>query len=466
MFLTGLQPLINFLLGTDIPAESDPNFFIKEKEIAKLKADGNLDFESKKIYLEYLTNEPFSDALLAVYSLSKEYTEEGRKIGFETIEDLLDRDTLTDEQKAAIEPYDDLGVLRRLRIIYDENLPSDLTDAEIEKTAEFFASQMEINRVAIQTKFHEIFPEKDKRFIFASLGSKEKGNIKNIIFDCMKYNFRNKKHIAYCLATAKGEAQFLPIMETIYSDTFNYSEKAAKAYYSGEGKKSYNKTSEAFTGQIQLSDYLISKLTTLNFIQVVDLVKREFTKGVNIDDINFAKLKTLLTTTLSEKDATTGQWTDKTKNKDQTEDLFAEMKGILNMNTPPQRIISDEILKNADFFRYAGKGFIQTTGKASYFKVKSKIKMDYPDFNVDLENEPEKLLYSENAVLALVIGLKQNAYGSGEKLEEYLKVGVASTRADWKAARNRVNRNDKDKSKDMFGQCARIYADLVFRLRS
>ncbi|MFA7346868.1 MAG: papain-like cysteine protease family protein [Desulfurivibrionaceae bacterium] len=443
-----------------------------EEKIAQLKTDNKLTFAAKKEYLDLLAGKSFLDALKSVYTLSRITTtakdakgvETTTATGFKTIEDLLDRSTTVADEKAAYKAVDDKGVLKRLKVIHDENIPSDLTDTEKVEAAAFFTDQMEANRAEIQTTFAKTGAEDHLILKSFPTSAEVKENTKSIIHTCIKFSVGNKKHIAYCLATANGESHFQPIMEgNDYCSTYKYRETWAQYYYSAAGKQSYN-SGKVANGQTQLSDYLIAQMTAIDYLKVTDSAKRTFTKGKNIDDANFDKLKTLLTTSMSAKDSA-DKWTDIAKDKAQTAALFAEMTSIVNTEKPAKRIITDEMLMNADFHRYAGKGFIQATGKASYQNVMAKIKLDVPAFAVDLVNEPEKILIPENGIYSLVLGLKRGAYGSGKEIGFYLKDGSATADGDWDEARDCVNPGEKERRK-MFGQCAKIYADVVFRLKA
>lgn len=450
----------------------DPTVSAEEK-IIQLKANNKLDFAAKKEYLELLAGKSFLDALKSVYTLSRITTTvkdtsgsvTATVTGFKVIEDLLDRSTTVADEKAAYKAVDDKGVLRRLKVIYDENLPSDLTDTEKVEAATFFTEQLEANRAEIQSTFNKAGAEDHVSLMSFPNSAEVKENAKTIIHTCIKFSVNNKKHIAYCLATANGESKFLPIMEgNDNCSTYKYREAYAQYYYSTDGgKQSYNSGGVA-KGQVPLSKYLISQLTAINYLKVTDLTKRIFTKGDKIDDANFDKLNILLTTSMSVKDSA-DNWTDIAKDKAQTAALFTEMTSIVNNETPAKRIITDDMLMNADFHRYAGKGFIQATGKASYQNVMEKIKLDVPTFAVDLASEPEKILIPENGIYSLVLGLKRGAYGSGKEIGFYLKDGSATADSDWDEARDCVNPGEKDRRK-MFSQCAKIYADVVFRLRS
>jgi len=172
------------------------------------------------------------------------------------------------------------------------------------------------------------------------------------------------------------------------------------------------------------------------------------------------KLKNLLTVSLSKKDAQNNR-IDIRKNASETADLFTEMSEITSSENPPQKIITYDLLMNADFYRYAGKGLIQATWKVNYKEIVTKIKIDIPGFTVDLVNEPEKIMIADNAIYALVLGLKHGAYG--HPLSDYLEEGVISTNTDWENARYCVNKQERA---EMFARCASIYADLVFRLQA
>jgi hypothetical protein len=355
-----------------------------EEKNSQLNTDNKLTFAAKKEYSGAAGGQVLPRRPQIRLHLSRNDHRQGCQgvetttaTGFKTIEDLLDRSTTVADEKAAYKVVDDKGVLKRLKVIHDENIPSDLTDTEKVEAAAFFTDQMEANRAEIQTTFAKTGAEDHLILKSFPTSAEVKENTKSIIHTCIKFSVGNKKHIAYCLATANGESHFQPIMEgNDYCSTYKYRETWAQYYYSAAGKQSYN-SGKVANGQTQLSDYLIAQMTAIDYLKVTDSAKRTFTKGKNIDDANFDKLKTLLTTSMSAKDSA-DKWTDIAKDKAQTAALFAEMTSIVNTEKPAKRIITDEMLMNADFHRNAGKGFNQATGNASYQYVMAKIKLDVP----------------------------------------------------------------------------------------
>ncbi len=426
----------------------------EEQKIADLKNTGTIDFNSKVAYLNYLDGLSFYDSLLSLFTLSNINTPP--MLGFNTILDLMDRGATstgtTDKALAALRTsalnaLDRRGALKKLQIIYDDDLPTVLTSTEISDTAKFFADQMESNRITIQHAYNPIVhqhklsrpggaPVTDGHGRIREVGDPfslssfpqvpdAKINARNIIENCLSYGVLNKKRVAYMLTTANDESNFLPIMEGNRDRHFNYNRNNAIYYYhEAHGKASYNSTSH---GQTQLSDYLINVLEGAGFIVVTDRLNRHFNIGGHIDVANFNNLVTILTATISVR-LRGGAWNDRVLDLANTRHLFGDMEAILDDGG--SRIITDIILMNADFYRYAGKGIIQTTWRDTYNRLMVNIGKDIPGFGIgadlaahrdhDFVAHPESLLDLLVSIYSIVLGMKNGTYGDGISINRHL----------------------------------------------
>ena len=85
----------------------------------------------------------------------------------------------------------------------------------------------------------------------------------------------------------------------------------------------------------------------------------------------------------------------------------------------------------ADGQKYAGRGHVMITGATNYKRIGSKI-------GVDLFNNPDLALVSDNSVKILVMGMKEGWF-TGKKLSDY----IMRTTKDYKNARRVINGVDK-----------------------
>ncbi len=86
---------------------------------------------------------------------------------------------------------------------------------------------------------------------------------------------------------------------------------------------------------------------------------------------------------------------------------------------------------DGDGIKYAGRGFVQLTGRANYEKFKKIL-------GIDLVADPDLALKTEVAAKILVFGMAKGTF-TGKKLSDYFN---AST-ADWINARKIVNKLDQ-----------------------
>ena len=86
---------------------------------------------------------------------------------------------------------------------------------------------------------------------------------------------------------------------------------------------------------------------------------------------------------------------------------------------------------DGDGQKYAGRGHVMITGASNYKRIGSKI-------GVDLFNDPDLALVSDNSVKILVMGMKEGWF-TGKKLSHY----ITRTTKDYKNARRIINGVDK-----------------------
>lgn len=90
---------------------------------------------------------------------------------------------------------------------------------------------------------------------------------------------------------------------------------------------------------------------------------------------------------------------------------------------------------HGDGIKYAGRGFVQLTGKTNYLNASHLLK-------VDLVNAPELALDTDYAARILVWGMETGAF-TGKRLSDYLPLNAASIH-HFKDARRIINGTDKD----------------------
>lgn len=88
-----------------------------------------------------------------------------------------------------------------------------------------------------------------------------------------------------------------------------------------------------------------------------------------------------------------------------------------------------------DGAKYAGRGYVQLTGRANYAKAGAKL-------NVDLLNGPDLAMSKDIAALILRHGMKDGWF-TGKRFESYLPSTRAATEANYQAARRIINGTDK-----------------------
>ena len=88
-----------------------------------------------------------------------------------------------------------------------------------------------------------------------------------------------------------------------------------------------------------------------------------------------------------------------------------------------------------DGAKYAGRGYVQLTGRSNFVKAGVKL-------GVDLVNNPDLAMNKDIAALILRHGMK-DAWFTGRGFSHYLPADGAATRAQFQAARRIINGVDK-----------------------
>lgn len=88
-----------------------------------------------------------------------------------------------------------------------------------------------------------------------------------------------------------------------------------------------------------------------------------------------------------------------------------------------------------DGVKYAGRGYVQLTGRSNYIKAGLKL-------GVDLVNDPDLALNKDIAALIMRHGMK-DAWFTGRGFSHYLPSDKPATRAQFQAARRIINGVDK-----------------------
>lgn len=88
-----------------------------------------------------------------------------------------------------------------------------------------------------------------------------------------------------------------------------------------------------------------------------------------------------------------------------------------------------------DGVKYAGRGYVQLTGRSNYIKAGVKL-------NIDLVNGPDLALSKDVAAMILRHGMK-DAWFTGKGFQHYLPAAGPATAAQFQAARRIINGVDK-----------------------
>ena len=98
---------------------------------------------------------------------------------------------------------------------------------------------------------------------------------------------------------------------------------------------------------------------------------------------------------------------------------------------PLAKALGNTPAADGDGILYAGRGFVQLTGRANYEKFKKIL-------GIDIVSKPDLALQTEVAAKILVYGMARGTF-TGKKLSDYFN----PTTSDWKGARRIVNGTDQ-----------------------
>lgn len=97
-------------------------------------------------------------------------------------------------------------------------------------------------------------------------------------------------------------------------------------------------------------------------------------------------------------------------------------------------------LSPGDGAKYAGRGYVQLTGKANYTKATSKLRQ--LGFDVDLVADPDRAMEPEIAAVILVAGMREGWF-TGADIDDDLPTRGPATVAQFVASRDIINGRDK-----------------------
>ena len=115
------------------------------------------------------------------------------------------------------------------------------------------------------------------------------------------------------------------------------------------------------------------------------------------------------------------------------EKYFTRRYGIEGQNPRLARSLGNTL--PGDGAKYAGRGFVQITGRSNYSK--SGIKL-----NVDLVNGPDLALSKDIAAMILRFGMREGWF-TGKSFQSFLPADKPATLAQFQAARRIINGTDK-----------------------
>lgn len=97
-------------------------------------------------------------------------------------------------------------------------------------------------------------------------------------------------------------------------------------------------------------------------------------------------------------------------------------------------------LTPGDGARFAGRGYVQLTGKANYLKATRKLRE--MGFDVDLVANPERAMEHDIAAAVLVAGMREGWF-TGRDIDDDLPATGPATQAQFVASRDIINGRDK-----------------------
>lgn len=97
-------------------------------------------------------------------------------------------------------------------------------------------------------------------------------------------------------------------------------------------------------------------------------------------------------------------------------------------------------LSPGDGAKYAGRGYVQLTGKTNYAKATAKLRA--LGFDVDLVAEPDRAMEPEIAAAILVLGMREGWF-TGRDIDDDLPASGPARLAQFVASRDIINGRDK-----------------------
>jgi putative chitinase len=94
-----------------------------------------------------------------------------------------------------------------------------------------------------------------------------------------------------------------------------------------------------------------------------------------------------------------------------------------------------------DGAKYAGRGYVQLTGKSNY--VKATVKLRALGLDVDLVNQPDRAMESAIAALIMVHGMSEGWF-TGRKLSDDLPAKGSAALTQFKRSRDIINGTDRE----------------------
>ena len=93
-----------------------------------------------------------------------------------------------------------------------------------------------------------------------------------------------------------------------------------------------------------------------------------------------------------------------------------------------------------DGAKFAGRGYVQLTGRRNYTKATDKLRA--LGFDVDLVADPDRAMEPEIAAAILVLGMREGWF-TGRNIDDDLPAGKPGTLAQFTASRDIINGRDK-----------------------
>lgn len=108
-------------------------------------------------------------------------------------------------------------------------------------------------------------------------------------------------------------------------------------------------------------------------------------------------------------------------------------------------------LSPGDGVKYAGRGYVQLTGKRNYAKAKDEL-------GVDFVGNPDWVLMMDHAAAIMRRGMEEGWF-TGKRLKDYLPANDAASAAEFKASRRIIN--GQDRADDLATYCLHFQDALI-----